>query len=118
MTPHLRLGRRGEDVAVRYLEGTGLVILARNWRCRGGELDVVATDRAQLVVCEIKTRSSTAYGTPAEAVDEAKAARIRGLANAWRVERGLRPCPTRFDVVSVLWPPGESPQVSHLMGAF
>ncbi|CRK58620.1 Endonuclease [Alloactinosynnema sp. L-07] len=118
MPPHLRLGRLGEDIAVRYLEGAGLVILARNWRCGDGELDVVATDRSQLVICEIKTRSSTAYGTPTEAVDDAKADRIRRLATKWRLHYRLWHCPIRFDIVSVLWPPGGEAQVKHLIGAF
>ena len=63
------LGRRGEDLAARYLEQRGLVILSRNWRCRHGEIDLVATDSHRLVVCEVKTRSGTRYGEPAEAVD-------------------------------------------------
>ena len=62
------LGRRGEDEAVRYLEQRGLVVLSRNWRCRDGELDVVAVDGDRLVVCEVKTRSGTRFGEPAEAV--------------------------------------------------
>ncbi len=71
------LGRRGEDVAVDYLEKRGLVVLSRNWRCREGELDVVATDADKLVVLEVKTRSGTGFGAPAEAVTGRKAARIR-----------------------------------------
>jgi putative endonuclease len=58
------LGRRGEDLAVEYLQRRGLVVLSRNWRCRDGELDVVATDRTRLVVCEVKTRSGTATANP------------------------------------------------------
>ena len=59
------LGRRGEDLAARYLERRGLVILSRNWRCRHGEIDLVATDAKRLVVCEVKTRSDTRHGRPA-----------------------------------------------------
>ena len=77
------LGRRGEDLAAAYLTEQGLVVLDRNWRCRLGELDIVATDSARLVVCEVKTRSSTRYGLPAEAVDARKARRIRHIAGAW-----------------------------------
>ena len=51
------LGRHGEDVAAQYLAERGMVVLSRNWRCREGELDLVATDRKRLVVCEVKTRS-------------------------------------------------------------
>jgi putative endonuclease len=69
-TPHLRTGVRGEDLAARYLESRGLVVLDRNWRCPEGELDLVATDRRRLIVCEVKTRSSTAFGHPAEAVTD------------------------------------------------
>ena len=77
------LGRRGEDEAVRYLERRGLVVLSRNWRCRDGELDVVAVDTDRLVVCEVKTRSGTRFGEPAEAVTPRKAARIRRVTQAW-----------------------------------
>src|ERR1700754_1854146 len=59
------LGRRGEDLAAHYLEQRGLVVLSRNWRCRHGEIDLVATDARLLVVCEVKTRSGTRYGEPA-----------------------------------------------------
>ncbi|MGQ0841688.1 YraN family protein [Actinokineospora sp.] len=118
MTAHLKLGTRGEDVAARYLESTGLRVLDRNWRCRLGELDLVATDGDRLVVCEVKTRTDVGHGTPAEAVSDTKAARIRVLATRWRVDRGVRPCEIRFDIVSVLWPPGGPPAVRHLPGAF
>ncbi|MGH3858946.1 YraN family protein [Actinokineospora sp.] len=118
MPAHLDLGAQGEDLAARYLESTGLVLLDRNWRCRQGELDLILTDRARLVVCEVKTRTSTAYGTPAESVTDAKAARIRRLATRWRVDHGLLPCETRFDIVSVLWAPGGTPEIRHLKAAF
>ncbi len=77
------LGRHGEDVAAQYLAERGMVVLSRNWRCREGELDLVATDRKRLVVCEVKTRSGLGFGGPAEAVTPAKAARIRRLAVTW-----------------------------------
>jgi putative endonuclease len=77
------IGRYGEDVAARHLTDAGLTILDRNWRCRAGELDIIAVDSGVLVFCEVKTRSSTQFGDPAEAVIGAKAARIRRLAMAW-----------------------------------
>ena len=115
--PHIALGRRGEDIAARYLETTGLVVLDRNWRCHAGELDIVCADGTGLVVCEVKTRSGTDFGTPAEAVDDAKAARIRDLAAHWRRDHGVRPCPVRFDIVAVLLRPDAAAEVRHLRGA-
>lgn len=115
---HLTFGARGEEVAARHLESAGLRILDRNWRCPLGELDIVATDEQRLVFCEVKTRASDSYGAPAEAVDRAKADRIRALASRWRLDHGIVPCETRFDIVSVLWPPGGEPRVRHLVGAF
>jgi putative endonuclease len=112
------LGRRGEDVAVQYLEGQGLTVLARNWRCRHGELDVIATDSARLVVCEVKTRSGTRFGTGAEAVTGRKAARIRRLARLWLAAHHLPWTEVRFDVCSVLIEPGAEPVLDHFAGAF
>jgi len=116
------LGRRGEDVATAHLEHRGLVVLARNWRCREGELDLVAADRERLVVAEVKTRSGTGFGVPAEAVTAVKAARIRRLAQRWLAARhaagGSGFAEVRFDVLAVLLVPGAAPQVEHYEGAF
>jgi putative endonuclease len=116
------LGRRGEDVAAEHLAARGLVVLARNWRCREGELDLVAADGPQLVVAEVKTRSGTGFGMPAEAVTPLKASRIRRLARRWLAERhaagGSGFDEVRFDVVAVLLAPGGSPSVEHYEGAF
>jgi putative endonuclease len=113
---HLTTGDRGEALAARYLEKQGLVVLSKNWRCPEGELDLVLTDARILIVCEVKTRTSDNYGAPAEAVDDAKAGRIRRLARRWRAEFGVGHVETRYDIVAILWPPGEKPQVSHLKG--
>jgi putative endonuclease len=112
------LGRRGEDLAVDYLRQQGLVVLSRNWRCRDGELDVVATDRDRLVVCEVKTRSGTGYGGPAEAVTWQKAARIRRVTQEWLAQHQVRWCEIRFDVVAVLAPPDGPVTVQHYRSAF
>ena len=110
------LGRRGEDLAALYLQHRGLVILSRNWRCREGELDLVATDASRLVVCEVKTRSSAAYGAPLEAVTAPKARRLRRLAAAWLRENRLRASAVRVDVVSILASPRDGLQIQHLRG--
>lgn len=116
------VGRYGERVAAEHLVSSGLAILDRNWRCKEGELDIVARDGDALVFVEVKTRSSTAYGDPAEAISAAKAARIRGLAMRWiEQNRGL---PSRyrkqlrFDVVSVLRSEAGKASVRHLRAAF
>ena len=112
------LGKRGEDLAADYLAGAGLVVLSRNWRCRDGELDLVATDGERLIVCEVKTRSGTGYGEPSEGVTPAKAARIRRVAAAWLRTYRVGWCEIRFDIVAVLCPQGGPVTVEHLQGAF
>jgi putative endonuclease len=113
------LGRWGEELACRHLTAAGLRVLARNWRCREGELDVVARDAdGSVVFVEVKTRSTSAFGLPCEAVSRAKAARIRRLACRWLAENPAGGAPLRFDVVSVVRAPGAAPLVQHLRGAF
>ncbi len=116
------VGRYGEDVAAGFLSAAGLVIVERNWRCDAGELDIIATHGSVLVICEVKTRSSAAFGSPAEAVTAVKAARIRRLAIRWLAEHrdiSAHYWPElRFDVVSVLRRRDELPLVDHLMDAF
>ena len=112
------LGRFGEQLAVRHLEAAGLRILDRNWRCAEGEIDIVAVDGDTLVVCEVKTRTGTGFGDPAEAVIGAKAARLRRLALRWLAARGLGWRELRFDVVTVVRRPDGDPVVRHLRGAF
>jgi putative endonuclease len=110
------LGRYGEDVAARHLAEAGLVVLERNWRCAAGELDILAREGDVLVVCEVKTRRSAAYGSPLEAVTPAKAARLRRLAAHWLAERGVRPGAVRFDVVGVLQDGRGPAEVRHVRG--
>jgi putative endonuclease len=110
------LGRRGEDLAAEYLTDRGLVVLSRNWRCREGELDVVATDGTTLVVCEVKTRSTAEFGDPAEFVTRAKMRRLRHATHAWLRQYGVGWCAIRFDVVAVLWPPNGPPRLRHHRG--
>jgi putative endonuclease len=112
------LGRRGEDLAADYLARTGLVVLSRNWRCREGEVDLIATDGQRLVVCEVKTRSGTGYGEPSEGVTPAKAARIRRVTAAWLRVYRVGWCEIRFDVLAVLCPQQGPVTVEHLQGAF
>jgi putative endonuclease len=112
------VGAYGERVAARHLTEAGLVVLARNWRCAHGELDIIARDGPTLVFCEVKTRRGEQFGSPAEAVVPAKVRRIRQLASLWLAGSGLRPGEIRFDVLSVCPQPAGPARVEHLRGAF
>lgn len=115
------LGAFGERVAVRFLEGLGWEILDRNWRRREGELDIVARDGDCLVVCEVKTRRGTTYGSPLEAVTARKAARLRRLAGWWVQEHPELTGVThavRLDVVGVVLPYSGGPAIEHLVGVW
>ncbi len=110
------VGRYGEDVAAAHVRQRGWEVLDRNWRTRDGEIDLVALDGDELVVIEVKTRRSTAYGHPAEAVTARKLARVRRLAAQWLAAHEVRPRSVRVDVIAVLLPPRGAAQVDHLVG--
>jgi len=112
------LGRLGEALAATLLESAGLRVVARNWRCRDGEIDLVATGPGLLVFCEVKARRGHGYGSPAAAVTPAKQARLRRLAAAFLAASPTPHCRVRFDVVAVTWPRGGQPAVDHLEGVF
>jgi putative endonuclease len=112
----LELGRLGETLAAALLEAAGLRVVARNWRCREGEIDLVAAGPGLLVFCEVKTRRGHGYGSPAAAVTPAKQARLRRLAAAYLATVPTAPRNVRFDVVAVTWPRGGPPAVDHLQG--
>jgi putative endonuclease len=108
------VGAYGERVAERFLVEAGLVVLERNWRCPFGEIDIVARDGDCLVVCEVKTRSSAAFGHPVEAVTAVKAGRLRVLAVEWVKTRGVRPRRIRIDLVAVLRSAHGPATITHL----
>ena len=112
------LGSYGERVAVRALTEAGLQVLDRNWRCRDGELDVVARDGDALVFCEVKTRRGTGFGHPVEAVTPVKQRRLRLLAQRWLSAHDEHAPDLRFDVVGVHVPVVGPAQVTHLRNAF
>jgi putative endonuclease len=117
-SPRAALGAYGERVAVRVLTDQGLQVLDRNWRCRTGELDVVARDGAALVFCEVKTRTGHGFGHPVEAVTPGKRRRLRQLARAWLDAHDHHAPDLRFDVIGVLVPPSGPARVTHLRNAF
>jgi putative endonuclease len=115
--PRGERGRRGEDLACRYLEAHGFTLLARNFRCRGGELDVVARQGDVTVFVEVKERADAGHGTALEAVTREKRRRVVRAARVYAAAHGLSEAPLRFDVISIDWPQG-SPLVRHEAGAF
>jgi putative endonuclease len=114
----LTLGAHGERIAVAYLTRAGLRVLDRNWRCREGELDIVARDAGAIVFCEVKARRGTGYGLPVEAVTPAKQRRLRILAQRWLAAHDEHAPEVRFDVVGVLVHRTGPAVVTHLRAAF
>ena len=97
------LGASGEEAVASWYEAHGYEVLSRNWRCRDGELDLVVRDGRRFVFCEVKTRTTDAFGAPVEAVTRAKQMRLRRLAARWlEDEAPMPPREIRFDVASVL----------------
>jgi putative endonuclease len=111
------LGKTGEDLACRELERRGYAIVARRYRRRGGELDIIARDGATLVFVEVKARGDRAFGEAAEAVTRHKRRRIAQLALDYMMRHRLSDCPCRFDVVAIHFDSG-TPVIEVLQGAF
>ncbi len=112
------LGAKGEQIAAEYLERESMTVLDRNWRCRDGELDLVARDGTEIVFVEVKTRSGIGFGLPAEAVTSRKAQRIRRLASQWLAEHIGGWAQVRFDVVGIVLPSSGEATIEHYAGAF
>lgn len=113
------LGAAGEDAVAHWYTDAGYRVLDRNWRCREGELDLVVARPGSVVFCEVKTRSSTAFGSPAEAVTITKQRRLRTLASRWLAEHpDARARELRFDVAAVLAARGSAPVIDVIEGAF
>ncbi|MFN8035704.1 MAG: YraN family protein [Acidimicrobiia bacterium] len=96
------LGAAGEEAVARHYESLGYRVVDRNWRCREGELDLVLERHGELVFCEVKTRSSLAFGSPVEAITPAKQRRLRILTARWLQEHGTKAADVRIDVAAVL----------------
>jgi putative endonuclease len=96
-----KLGRWGEQLAAQYLESHGYKVLDRNWRCRRGEIDLVAKEGDVLVFVEVKTRRGRDYGTPEEALTRYKVKRLLELGQRYMLERDLEDVEWRVDLVAV-----------------
>jgi putative endonuclease len=110
------LGKQGEELAADFLVKAGMSILARNWRCAQGEIDIVAVDGQELVICEVKTRSGVTFGTPLEAVTRQKAYRLRRLAALWLNNHDALYDQIRIDVVGVLRAANGEFSLEHFRG--
>lgn len=118
-TPQRRsraLGEQGEQIAVEHLASSGVQIMARNWRCSIGEIDIVGRDDDVLVFYEVKTRSSARFGSPAEAITTAKAARLRRLATRWLSVHRIHAYDVRVDVLALTMSGRGATQIEHLRG--
>lgn len=112
------LGRRGEDLAIEYLKQMKYHILCRNYRCRLGEIDIIAQDSDNLVFIEVKTRTSNLFGSPAAAVTIHKQRQILKVAQLYLQEHKLEDSPVRFDVVSVIIDKHNKKQIEIITNAF
>ena len=114
----LRRGAQGEQIAVDYLKRLGYRIQQRNYRCKQGEIDIIAWDGPVLVFVEVKTKSRTDFGVPQAMVTGQKQAKIVQVAMVYIQERQVRDTELRFDVVAVICPPDTAPEVVHMPAAF
>lgn len=111
------LGKYGEDVAAQYLTDRGYEILARNWRCSLGEIDLIAKDKSRFVFVEVKTRNGTGFGHPFEAITSVKISRMRKLVAQWCIQNEKAGSQVRMDAISVLVRSGRV-AVEHLKQVF
>ncbi|BAW05394.1 YraN family protein [Nocardia seriolae] len=118
MAEHLALGAHGEELAASFLADAGMEIITRNWRCRSGELDIIARDGEVTVFVEVKTRRGLTCGPPEEAVTFLKQQRIRAVAQHWLREQPGPWQRVRFDVVAVLLRLGRTPEIRLLKAVF
>lgn len=109
----MRLGSWGEDVAEKYLKKKGYFIVERNFRCRLGEIDMIARDGTELVFIEVKTRKNQSYGLPCESVNAAKVEHIKRTAAFYTAVHGSENLNARLDVIEILIAGGQT-YVHHI----
>ena len=112
------IGALGEQLAVDYLNQMGLRVLTRNWRCRYGELDIIAADDATraVVFVEVKTRTGEQYGGVEQAVTPAKVRRLRRLAGLWLAQQQGSWASVRIDVIAIRIGRRRTPEITHIQG--
>jgi len=115
---HIKLGRAGEDLAVKALLADGYKIKERNAKVSKREVDIIATDGDLLVFVEVKTRSNRSFGKPLEAVDNRRRKRLRQAAEIYLLKKKFKGVSVRFDVVSVDFTDGIKPEIEIVKNAF
>lgn len=123
--PHMSTGRDGEEIAAQYLEARGYRVMDRNYRFERAEVDLVCFEPSEkyeqggeLVFVEVKTRRGKAFGSPAEAIDQAKQRNVARAAEAWLHERRLDGSPCRFDVIGIVLGRDDRHEIEHFRDAF
>jgi putative endonuclease len=114
----ITLGRRGEDFAAKYLRELGYTIIEQNFRVKCGEIDIIAREGDYLVFVEVKTRSGTGFGSPAEAVNYRKQQQIIKTALVYLSQNNLHESQVRFDVAAVMMPKSKPPSIELIRNAF
>ena len=117
-TDNLTLGAQGEELAAGFLTKKRYDILERNFRCKGGEVDIVARDGKTLVFVEVKTRRSDTYGVPQLAVTPFKQRQISKAALTWLAKHRLMDNAARFDVIAIVLRDPAVPEIEHIRNAF
>jgi len=112
------LGERGEELAAIYLKGRKFTIVERNFRCKAGEVDIIARDGKTLVFVEVKTRRTLTFGPPQLALTPFKQRQISKAALTWLAKKKLFGENARFDVIAILLPDHEVPVIDHIRDAF
>ena len=116
-TQKKELGKKGEDLALRYLKKNGYRVYERNYVCKMGEVDIIAKEKDTLAFIEVKTRTSTAFGPPQLAVNAAKQMQLSKAALYFLKEKGLGDIKARFDVVAIVLGP-RGPEIELIKDAF
>ena len=111
-------GIKGEQIALSFLLGLGYQLVARNWLCRSGEIDLIMMDGSIMVFIEVKARRCSSYGLPQEAVGSRKRVKIRRLAQYYLMVTNHADQEMRFDVVAITLPGDQEPHIEHLQGVF
>jgi putative endonuclease len=112
------LGDRGEELAASFLEKQGIRVVERNFRCKGGEVDIIARDGETTVFIEVKTRRNLAYGVPQLAITPFKQRQISKAALTWLAKKRQHNTPARFDVIAILLESDVTSSIEHIRDAF